>query len=391
MGYGPDTICVLKSRRFPIGTRGTLDGGTINVAHIVDGIVARGALVRAFTRREPGDPPERTIGAVTVHYVPYQPSRAANPLDRDLDEGLSFTRGLQQHPAFKPREFRCVHSHHWTSTVGLPETLEGVRIIHTPHLLVSEKAAHLDLACPPGARTAEAAILNRADAIVTLSRAERAAACNEYGISSSRVHVIYNGVSEPFFEVPPIHDGTSNSLIRIVSTARLCRQKGLDFLFDALEEVLRRGSEVSLSLIGDSYGETHYEQRLRERARDVPLRGRVSFLGQLTHDMVPAALATADLYLQPSRYESQGIALLEAMAAGRFVIASDLAAIREIVTTNQTGVLVPTGGTDEIVRAILEAAADSRRSASIALAAREAARPFTWARTVAQTLSLIWA
>ncbi len=386
-----EVVCILNRRRFPIEERDVSDGGTINVAHVVEGLLARGARVEVFTQREPQHPSVRAAGRMTVHYVDFEPSAAPDTFRRDFEEGASFSRGVARHPAFRPASYRCIHSHHWTSAIGLADVLPvSVRLIHTPHLLASEKALHLGLACPEDVKAVEGALLRRADAVVALSVAERAAISDGYGIRLERVQVIYNGVSDAFFAVPAMDNVSDGSNLRLVSTARLCRQKGIDVLLDAMEFLLGEGVEATLTVAGGSYNEIEYERQLRQRAEAEPLRGRVYFLGHVPHGKIAGILGNADLYVQPSRYESQGIAVLEAMATGRPVVVSDLAAVREFLVHGVNGVLVGTDRPRELARALMDLRRDAPARVALGREARGAAAAFTWPRTVADTLSIVW-
>lgn len=89
---------------------------------------------------------------------------------------------------------------------------------------------------------------------------------------------------------------------------------------------------------------------LRALQRDLGLAGTVRFLGH--RDDVPEVLAAADVFVFPSLYEGLGGAVLEAMALGIPVVASDLPVLREVVQPGRTGLLVPPGDPVALAQAV---------------------------------------
>ena len=66
-----NTICILKSRRYPITWEKAGDGGSVNVLHIVEELLRQGFYVEVFTRREEGESPYYKHARLTVYRVPY--------------------------------------------------------------------------------------------------------------------------------------------------------------------------------------------------------------------------------------------------------------------------------------------------------------------------------
>ena len=94
------------------------------------------------------------------------------------------------------------------------------------------------------------------------------------------------------------------------------------------------------------------EDELRESAGD--LSGHLRFLGQVDDATKAAAMRSADVYCAPNTGgESFGIVLVEAMAAGTPVVASDLDAFRRVLRDGECGVLVPIGDADALARAVI--------------------------------------
>jgi len=126
-------------------------------------------------------------------------------------------------------------------------------------------------------------------------------------------------------------------------------------LLRAAALLAEEGIAFRLVLVGDG--------RLRaeaERLSAGPLHGRVHFEGRVGHDHLPAYYASADLFCSPARGgESFGMVLLEAMALGVAVVATDLPGHRSVVTPGSDGVLVPRRDVDALAAALRRLLADA--------------------------------
>jgi glycosyltransferase involved in cell wall biosynthesis len=196
-----------------------------------------------------------------------------------------------------------------------------------------------------------------ADAVVCVSEGERAAG-EEAGIRA-RWRVVRNGIDLETFR--PASDAERERARKeaglgsgpvAVCVGRLSRQKGQDLLVEAWPEVVRRVPEAQLVLVGGGPDEE-------------ALRGRARVVGE--QEDVRSWLAAADVVVQPSRWEGLAYVVLEAMASGRNVVATDVAGMREAL--GDTGTIVPP---EDPVR-LAEAVAERLLNGSAGAAARERA------------------
>ncbi len=148
-------------------------------------------------------------------------------------------------------------------------------------------------------------------------------------------------------------------------------RKGLRVLLEALVEVRKRRPEVKLLVVGcDDPGDE---------------REGVVWLGRLTDDAVPAAYRSARVMVAPSLgMESFGMVLVEAMACGTPVVASDIPGYRALLGEGRYGVLVPPGDAAALAAGVLELVEDEARRESMAKEALERAREFSWDKLVIQ-------
>lgn len=148
-----------------------------------------------------------------------------------------------------------------------------------------------------------------------------------------RVTLILNGIETEAFGPVTARTG----LPRILYVGLLTPRKGVVDLMTASDLLLERGVEHELLLVGGTPDEgSGAEQQVR---RSVGSAAR--FLGPRPHDELPALYAQADLFCLASWWEATPLTVLEAMASGLPVVATDVGGIPQLVTQDETGLLVP--------------------------------------------------
>lgn len=381
-------VCIIKSRKYPIEEKDISDGGTLNVYMIARELICQGYHLDIFTRNEGGEEELTELPQMRVLRIPFVRSSSNDVLVRDYEEGKSFVENMVRHKEFKPSKYSCIHTHHWTSGILLESYIgSSIKLIHTPHLLASEKALHNGLALPIYVKLAEKTLIDRAVHVIVFSKSEEMAIRTMYNTHPGKIILAPNGIDDSFFRLP-LFDLNTHSIFSVLSVGRICRQKGIDILLDTIEQVIKSGTFLSLRLVGDNYAELDIEKILEERIQKEPLLGVVERIGRVSHNSLLSLLRDSFVYVQPSRYESQGTALLEAMAAGRVVIASDLPAIREYIRHGENGLLIEPENPQALTDALYTVFANPERSLVLGQAARETARLYTWQRMLQAVLPL---
>jgi glycosyltransferase involved in cell wall biosynthesis len=165
-------------------------------------------------------------------------------------------------------------------------------------------------------------------------------------VSRSKVRVVRNGVSAESYRglegaaVKRIF--TSNGRPIIFTSARLHEGKGHVYLLQAAKLI----PEALFVFAGDG----PERGRLEAYARQIGVEGQVIFLGH--RNDVPQLLAACDMFVLPSLYEALGLSILEAMAAGKPVVATAVGGIKESVIDGVTGLLVPPRNPESLADAI---------------------------------------
>jgi glycosyltransferase involved in cell wall biosynthesis len=193
--------------------------------------------------------------------------------------------------------------------------------------------------------------------------AERLAA--SFGIPEGKLGVVYNGIDPAPFELPPdpglraeLTKGAQASVV--LTLARLSPQKGIDTLLAAAASV----PTAHFVIVGDGPD----RPTLEAQAGALGVAGRVSFLGHRRD--VPALLQCCDLFVLPSLFEGLPLAVLEAMAAGKPVVASRIGGTDEAVLDGVTGLLVPASDPAALAEAIRTVLADSSLAGRLGAAGR---------------------
>ena len=150
-------------------------------------------------------------------------------------------------------------------------------------------------------------------------------------------------------------------------------RKGLPVLLDAMRTVVRRhpGAQLLIAGRGDP-------AEARELIGD-DLQAHVALLGELTEKDKAAFLRSVDIYCAPNLLgESFGVVLIEALAAGAPVVASDLDAFARVLEHGEGGVLVRRGDSAALARALCDLLADPARRAELSARGAEIAARYDW-------------
>ncbi len=167
-------------------------------------------------------------------------------------------------------------------------------------------------------------------------------------IDCGKLSVVHNSVKVDTavkrVEPEPTSDGHR---LKLLFVGRVCRDKGIEVLLDALK--LLKDENLTLDVVGT--GDDSYVEQLKQIAEDSGISGRVHWLG--FHEDVHPFIESADVVVCPSIVrEACPLSVLECMAHGKAVIASDNGGQAEFVASGRNGVLVPSGDPEGLAEAI---------------------------------------
>lgn len=180
--------------------------------------------------------------------------------------------------------------------------------------------------------------LEKLDAVCTVSEACRDALNRTFPELSPKFHVIYNVISASFLHSMAekgqgFSDGYNGT--RVLSIARLSRQKGLDIALPAVVRLNRKGLRLRWYIIGVG----PEEESLKKQAEELEAGGCVVFLGEQANPY--PFVKECDIYLQPSRFEGKSIAVDEAMVLCRPILLTDFSTASDQITSGENGLIVP--------------------------------------------------
>ena len=241
----------------------------------------------------------------------------------------------------------------------------GLRI---PVVIAAERNA---IARPVWQVLVERALDRGTDAYLVNCAAVAAVLEQREGVARDKIRIIPNGID--LGRLPPfvadrraarVASGLIAERRLVAQVGRLAAQKDHPTFLRAAAAVSAAVADVDALVVGDG------EERaaLEALAQGLGLGGRVRFLG-LRHD-VPALLGAVDVLALTSRFEGFPNVVLEAMATGAVVVAADVGGCRELVTPEETGLLVPPGAPEAFAAAILRVLGDAALARRLALAAR---------------------
>lgn len=220
-------------------------------------------------------------------------------------------------------------------------------------------------------------VLRNVDRIISVSAAAKKDIML-YGLAGEKITVIHNGVDVNFYKPsPPIlrkkyKDGCDNLLMFV---GRIIQQKGLGYLMAAMPDVLKEFPSTKLVIVGKGKQLGEIKSAVKRRG----LENSVIFPGFVDESQMPSLYSSADIFVLPSLWEVLPIALLEALACGVPLAASDAGGNPEIVENGKNGFIFKRADKDAIVQSLTAMLADKNKMLEMGRKSREiACRKFDW-------------
>jgi glycosyltransferase involved in cell wall biosynthesis len=219
-----------------------------------------------------------------------------------------------------------------------------------------------------------AAVCRWTDCVLANSEAVRGWLVKQ-GVRDDRIRVIPNGIVIPAERSDsdgfPIRSqlGIDPAAPVIAVVGRLTRTKGIEYFLDAAAGVLQRFPSARFMVVGDTFFDPSYRVELENRAAAFNLQNRVIFTGH--RDDVPKLLRETTISVLPTLSESFSNSLLEAMALGIPIVATNVGGNPELITDGEHGILVPPRDTAALSRSIIRLLESPELGQRLGNAARE--------------------
>jgi glycogen(starch) synthase len=365
-----------------------------HVRKLSEHLVRDGVEMHVLTRGGGRLPVEEDRHGVIVHRV------REPPFPKDIDAFVRWVEAMNADMHAMGTElcerfaFDLVHSHDWL-VAGAAERL--ARRIGRPWLTTihaTEFGRHQGwVGKYPQSHIhgCERAMARRADRIITCSRYMRSHVATVFGVPSSRITVIPNGIDPRDLE--PVAGDLDALRARYASpedrlvllVGRLVYEKGFHLALDALAPVIKRSGNVRFVVAGTGTAEAE----LKLQARRLGLRGYGTFLGWVGDDMLHSLYRVAEIAIVPSIYEPFGIVALEAMASGCLCIVADTGGLREVVPGDGTvGLRFPSRDSAALGALLERVLTDDAGRARVVAEARAHVLRFDWATVARRTREL---
>lgn len=354
-------------------------GVQVHVGALVRELDRRGVTQTVLTSYKPGAPRTQPLGQ--------------HALVRRFGVPLRRWRQLWALPAAyaalgRSARADLVHVHPSADLAALPIALAVARTHRVPLVMTLHSSALYTMrAVSPRLATlkvlgspAEAMGLRQADAVITLTDRTRDLVIGS-GINPSRVRTIpqpYNQASfagpfqDPFPEVP--HP-------RVVFVGRFSPEKGVPVLVEAFS---RLRNPAHLILIGDGRAKAQVEAAIRK----FRVGGKVTVSGFLPHPTAAAAMAHSQVVALPSLFEEAGTVVVEAMALGVPIVASDTGGIRQTAGDGKAALLVPPGDPAALAAGLDQVLGDRALASQLSEAGQGQCGNQDWGTTGARIIDL---
>lgn len=347
-------------------------------------LVSGGDSVEVWTLRHPPDAPAFEIvdGILVRRFVlplPVaqlsdllgMPVRAANGLRQLVRAGRSFRPDVLHVQCF--------------SANGLYAALLGA-LLRRPLIITLQGETVMD-----DHEIYDRSVVLRAGLRFGLRRADAVTACSDFVLRDARLRfglpetagrVIFNAVEDREAVVPSAVDVPFPRYV--LGLGRVVKKKGFDLLIEAWSAIAKEFPDVGLILAGDG----PEINQLRGLAERQGVGSRVSILGPVRRPEVAWLMEHAELFVLPSRVEPFGMVILEALRAGRPVIASSRGGASEIVENGREGMIVDPFDSAALGGAIAQLLGDAELCARLGRAASDRAGAFAWDRIAGEYRAL---
>jgi len=232
---------------------------------------------------------------------------------------------------FLERDYCAVHCHFGLVSEKMAFLREHMR---TVPFLVTFHGLDIRLALDEGGQILQSTF-EHFDWFISICSYNRAR-LEQLGCAPQKIVDMPNGVNTAVFLPGNRHSGSE---VRIVTVARLHRNKNIQFALRVMHRLAQSGLEFSYLVLGHGPDRPELESLIEE----LELSSRVRLLGQCSQDQVAEQLGQADIFFLPSRAEASPVCVLEAQACALPVVATRVGGMEELVSDGVNGFIVESG------------------------------------------------
>ncbi|MBN1397044.1 MAG: glycosyltransferase family 4 protein [Bacteroidetes bacterium] len=224
--------------------------------------------------------------------------------------------------------------------------------------------------------------VQRANRIIAISHSTKKDICEFFGTSSEKIEVVHLGVDHTLYN--PKASPLKRKNPYLLSVGTLQPRKNYVMLFRAFRKLCEKTNGICELLIVGKRG--WFWEDIEKEAANGSFSERIHFLGYVPDEQMPSLYAGCEFFVMPSLYEGFGIPLLEAMACGKAVIASNASSLPEIV--DDAGILLDPKDECAWTEAMLELLKDKSERNELGKSAFSKAACFSWEKMASETLEV---
>lgn len=201
-------------------------------------------------------------------------------------------------------------------------------------------------------------------------------------LTNSKIHVLPNGIDfEDILNIGPYETVEYPSILYLGNLSKI---KGIDVLLKAVPIIRKKIPNLHIYIAGSGTE----EEELKKLVKELNIEENVKFLGFISDDEKYSYYKSADVCVFPSIYEPFGIVLLEAMACGKPVVASNVGGIPFVVVDGKTGLVFESGNVNDLAEKVVILLKNKKLREKMGDAGKERAKEFTWDKIAEQTVDL---
>lgn len=337
----PIKVC-MPTTTFP---RWPGDGEGAFVWGLARALARQGAEVDIVALHSPGSDTYEEFDGLTVHRPKYWWPEQQELLRKE-QAGLPITLRKYRLARLQLLPFGLIHTSkiiqiargadvihaHWTLSAGT--ALPGHWMYNRPLIATVQGSDIFQVTQHPIGAWFTRQILTRCSAVTTLSQALCQATTVAAGMPADKIHIIPNGVDTSEF-VPPSDPDERDPLILFVGS--LIPRKGVTYFLEALVKFFIQMPGYQALILGGG----SQQAALETQARQLGIDHKIKFAGFVSQEQIRYAMRKAKLLVLPSLEEGQGVVLLEALASGTPIVASNVGGIPDVVTSDVGYLVAP--------------------------------------------------
>jgi D-inositol-3-phosphate glycosyltransferase len=382
-------IAMLSIHSSPIGPLGTLNTGgmSVYVRELSKWLGAAGHYIDIYTCASgPSCEVDLYPGVRLIHLDRGNHSEIDKEhLPNHLKEAFE---ALERYRKSQGLTYDLVHSHYWLSGVigAMAQShwqCPHLTMFHTLGVLKNKTDSEEN---EPSHRIAnERKLVNSADGIVVPARKEYENLLLDYYAQPYKLSIIPCGVNLELFR--PMDQTAARTAIGQASNkplalyvGRFAPLKGLDLLLSAVAHLKDKGTDLHLMIVGGDGPRSANTTVLIELTNRLGIRSQVTFVGRIEQRDLPTYYSAADLLVVPSHYESFGLVVLEALACGTPVAATQFGVAESVIQNDVNGVIIAGPEVTPVAKAMLGQLSRSGQDRLSRSQIRETVAGYGWRR-----------